>query len=52
MPDWFYRTVSRPLFFCLPAKLARDGALNFMGSLARLPWGGAIIDLLGHMRPP
>lgn len=52
MPDWFYRTVSRPLLFRLPARLARDGALNFMGSLARLPLGGAVIDLLGHMRPP
>lgn len=52
MPDWFYRTISRPLLFRLPAPLARDVALNFMGSLARLPFGGAIIDLLGHMRAP
>jgi dihydroorotate dehydrogenase len=52
MPDWFYRTVSRPLLFRLPARLARDGALNFMGGLARAPFGGAVIDLLGHMRAP
>lgn len=52
MPDWFYRTVSRPLLFRLPAPMARDVALGFMGTLARLPLGGAVIDLLGHMRAP
>jgi dihydroorotate dehydrogenase len=51
MPDWFYRTVSRPLLFRLPAQAARDFALGFMGALARLPGGPAVIDLLGHMRP-
>lgn len=51
MPDWFYRTVSRPLLYRLPARTARSVALGFMGRLARLPLGGAIIDLLGHMRP-
>jgi dihydroorotate dehydrogenase len=51
MPDWFYRTVSRPLLFRLRAARARDVALGFMGALARLPLGPAIIDLLGHMHP-
>ncbi len=51
MPDWFYRTVSRPLLYRLPAGTARSIALGFMGRLARLPLGGAVIDLLGHMRP-
>jgi dihydroorotate dehydrogenase len=50
MPDWFYRTVSRPLLFRLPAARARDLALGFMGRLARLPLGPALIDFLGHMR--
>ena len=50
MPDWFYRTVSRPLLFRLSAPRARDLALGFMGTLARLPLGGAVIDFLGHMR--
>lgn len=50
MPDWFYRTVSRPLLFQLPANPARDFALGFMGALSRLPGGPAVIDLLGHMR--
>jgi dihydroorotate dehydrogenase len=50
MPDWFYRTVSRPLLFRLPAVTARDLALGFMGRLARLPFGPGVIDLLGHMR--
>src|SRR5262245_19173200 len=50
MPDWFYRTVSRPLLFRLPAVRARDFALGFMGALARLPLGPQVIDFLGHMR--
>ena len=50
MPDWFYRTVTRPLFFRLPAVQARDFALGFMGRLVRLPLGPAAIDFLGHMR--
>lgn len=50
MPDWFYRTVSRPILFRLPAPLARDLALGFMGRLSRLPLGSSVIDFLGHMR--
>jgi dihydroorotate dehydrogenase len=50
MPDWFYRTVSRPLLFRLPAATARDLTLGFMGGLARLPLGPSVIDFLGHMR--
>jgi dihydroorotate dehydrogenase len=51
MPDWFYRTVSRPLLFRLSAGKARDLTLGFMGQLARWPLGPAVIDFLGHMRP-
>lgn len=50
MPDWFYRTVSQPILFRLPASWARDFSLGFMGRLARLPLGPAVIDFLGHMR--
>lgn len=50
MPDWFYRTVSRPILFRLTADRARDLALGFIGGLARLPFGPAMIDFLGHMR--
>lgn len=50
MPDWFYRTVSRPLLYRLCPKAARAFALGFMGRLARLPLGPQTIDLLGHMR--
>jgi len=50
MPDWFYRTVSRPILFSLPATRARDFALGFMGALSRLPLGPHLIDFLGHMR--
>jgi dihydroorotate dehydrogenase len=50
MPDWFYRTVSQPILFRLPAPLARDFALGFIGRLARFPLGPFLIDFLGHMR--
>lgn len=50
MPDWFYRTVSQPIMFRLPARRSRDLALGFMGGLARVPLGLAVIDFLGHMR--
>jgi hypothetical protein len=50
MPDWFYRTVSKPILFSLPASRARDLALGFMGTLSRLPLGPHVIDFLGHMR--
>ena len=50
MPDWFYRTVSKPILFSLPAPRARDLALGFMGTLTRLPLGPYVIDFLGHMR--
>ena len=50
MPDWFYRTVSRPILFRFSAPRARDFALGFMGALSRLPFGPHLIDFLGHMR--
>jgi dihydroorotate dehydrogenase len=50
MPDWFYRTVSRPVLLRFPAETARNFALGLMGRLARLPFGPAVIDFLGHMR--
>jgi len=50
MPDWFYRTISKPILFSLPASRARDFALGFMGTLSRLPLGPHVIDFLGHMR--
>src|SRR5436853_18166 len=50
MPDWFYRTVSRPVLFRLSAGASRDLALGFMAALARLPLGPRLIDFLGHMR--
>lgn len=51
MPDWFYRTVARPILFQLPDRLARTLALGLMGKLAKAPGGGRVIDFLGHMRP-
>jgi dihydroorotate dehydrogenase len=52
MPDWSYQTVLKPLLFALPPRTARDLSLGLMGTLARLPLGSTVIDLLGHMRPP
>jgi hypothetical protein len=49
MPDWFYHTVSRRVLFSMSATAARNLALGFMGRLARLPFGPALIDFLGHM---
>jgi hypothetical protein len=49
MPDWFYRTITRPLLFMLPPRHARASALGIIGTLGRLPGGGKLIDLLGHM---
>src|SRR5436305_5365706 len=51
MPDWSYRTVLRPLLFRLPAPVAHRLAVAAMGTLARLPLGPRVIDLMGHMRP-
>lgn len=51
MPDWTYRTVCRPLLFRLPPRLARGLCLGAIGTLARLPLGDKVIDLLGHMHP-
>jgi dihydroorotate dehydrogenase len=50
MPDWMYRTVSRPLLFRLRPEAARDFSLGLLGLLGRSRLGGAVIDLLGHMR--
>lgn len=51
MPDWSYQTALRPVLFRLPVGLARDVTLGFLGGLARLPGGPALIHFLGHMRP-
>src|SRR5262245_46852218 len=51
MPDWSYRTVFRPLLFCLPAATARELTLGAMGLISRLPAGSQFIDFLGHMWP-
>src|SRR5688572_3827017 len=50
MPDWVYRTVSRPLLFRLPASTGRDLALGLMGWLVRGPGGANVIDLVGPIR--
>lgn len=50
MPDWFYRTVSKPILFRFSAPRARDFALGFMSGLSHLPLGRYAIDFLGHMR--
>ncbi|MEP7289708.1 MAG: dihydroorotate dehydrogenase [Chloroflexota bacterium] len=52
MPDWSYQPMLRPWLFQLPAEKARDLTLNATGTLAALPFGKAVFDLLGHMQPP
>ncbi len=39
MPDWFYRTVSRPFLFQLEAETARSLVCGLMGRIGRLPGG-------------
>lgn len=51
MPDWSYQTVFRPILIRLPFETARNLSLGFMGGLARLPGGGLVISLLGHIKP-
>ncbi|RLS53777.1 MAG: hypothetical protein DWH91_13520 [Planctomycetota bacterium] len=51
MPDWSYRTLFRPLLFGLPEEWSRGIALGAIGTLARFPGGGRLIDLMGHMQP-
>jgi dihydroorotate dehydrogenase len=50
MPDWSYRTVLRPMMVSLGAERARRMATATLSTLARLPFGPAAIDFLGHMR--
>ena len=52
MPDWFYHPVAKPLFKCLPDKLARGIALGTIGTLGQFSLGRACIEFLGHMHPP
>ena len=51
MPDWSYRTVFQPLLLRLPVAFARRIALGGIGTLAKLPGGGRVIDFMGHMAP-
>lgn len=54
MPDWFYRTISQPVLFAVPADVSRRFVLGFMGLVGGLPLGigRGFIDFLGHMSPP
>ncbi len=51
MPDWSYRTLFQPLLLRLPVAVARSIALGGIGTLAKLPGGGRVIDFMGHMAP-
>ncbi len=51
MPDWSYHTLFQPLLLRLPVALARSIALGGIGSLAKRPGGGRVIDFFGHMAP-
>ena len=51
MPDWFYRTVSRPVLNALPHAFSRGTVFRTMAGLADVPGGKSLIDFLGHMAP-
>lgn len=50
MPDWSYRTVLRPMLYAMGEARAQRLAIATLRTLARLPFGLAAIDFLGHMR--
>lgn len=52
MPDWSYQTLFKPLLFLMPPKRARSFTLAAIGTLAKLPGGTSVIELMGHMQPP
>lgn len=52
MPDWTYRPVFRPVLFRMAPARAQGLTLAAIGMLARAPFGGAVIEAFGHMRPP
>lgn len=52
MPDWSYQTMFRPLLFLMPPERARSITLLAIGTLAKIPGGSSIIELMGHMQPP
>ena len=45
-------TVTDLVLFRMAPKRARDLTLGAIGGLARAPFGGAVIEAFGHMRPP
>ncbi len=52
MPDWTYQTVFRPLLRQLPFSTAQGLAFGAMGLLGRNPIGRAVVNLMGHAKPP
>ncbi len=51
MPDWSYQPIFRPLARLLGPKVGRRLLLGGLGTVARLPGGRWLIELLGHARP-
>ncbi len=49
MPDWSYRTLFRPVLFRLASRQARLLTLQAIGGLSKVPWGSAVIRVLGHL---
>ncbi len=50
MPDWSYLTVGQSALFRISPSAAREVVLGMLGTTSRLPFGGNIIDFMGHMR--
>src|SRR5687768_17000869 len=51
MPDWSYRTVLRPLMLSYGCERSRRLAIGTLRTLARMPGGLSLIEILGHMHP-
>ncbi|MGZ4112567.1 MAG: dihydroorotate dehydrogenase [Tumebacillaceae bacterium] len=50
MPDWSYHPMFKPLLFLLPPRVARKVTLSAVGMLGKMPAGGQVLELFGHMR--
>ena len=50
MPDWSYLTLGQPVLFRLRPATARNLVVRMLEFTSSLPFGGELIDFLGHMR--
>lgn len=52
MPDWSYHPVKKLLLDHVSANTSREFVHRSMSTIASIPGGRAVINFLGHMKPP